>query len=92
MRPLQGINIDFFLFTRVPLKHTLELLKEKCTEAYTLQLFEHILTATYFLYDGNFTNRRTMWQWVAMALPPVKIIFYMEYLEQKALKTVCPST
>ncbi|XP_071452179.1 uncharacterized protein [Hetaerina americana] len=41
------------LFTRVPLTDTLRLLEAKF-DATTVMLFRHVLTSTYFLYDGQY--------------------------------------
>jgi hypothetical protein len=51
-----------------------------------LQLFKHTLTTTYFLYNGEFYEQT---DGVAMGSPlsPVIANFYMEYFEQRALKS-----
>lgn len=41
------------LFTRVPLRESLELISQKFDEK-TTELFRHVLTSTYFLFNGEY--------------------------------------
>jgi hypothetical protein len=54
------------LFTRVPLEDTIQLLTAKFSKQ-TVDLFRHVLTTTYFLYDGSFYDQK---DGVAMGSPP----------------------
>ena len=73
------------LFTRVPLMDTLKLLDARFDKD-TVNLFHHVLTSTYFKYDGQFFEQR---DGVAMGSPlsPVIANFYMEDFEEKALSS-----
>jgi hypothetical protein len=73
------------LFTTVPLDDTIQLLSAKFNKQ-TVDLFKHVLTNTYFLYDGNFYDQKGG---VALGLPPAAVIanFYMEYFQQKSIST-----
>jgi hypothetical protein len=44
------------LFTKVPLDDTIQLLSAKFNKQ-TVDLFRHVMTTTYFLYDGSFYNQ-----------------------------------
>jgi hypothetical protein len=73
------------LFTRVPLEDTLRLLAEKFDE-YTVQLFHHVLTTTYFQYHGEFYEQS---DGVAMGSPlsPAIANLFMEDFEERALSS-----
>ncbi|XP_071442250.1 uncharacterized protein [Hetaerina americana] len=73
------------LFTRVSLTDTLRLLDAKF-DAATVMLFRHVLTSTYFLYDGQYFEQA---DGVAMGSPlsPAIANFFMEDFEEKALKS-----
>jgi hypothetical protein len=93
MQKLQSIKLQemdilvsfdvVLLFTIVPLDDTIQLLSAKFNMQ-TVDLFRHVLTTTYFLYDGSFYDQK---DGVAMGLPlaPVIANFYMEHFEQKAI-------
>jgi hypothetical protein len=51
------------LFTKVPLDDTIQLLSAKFNKQ-TVDLFRHVLTNTYFLYDGSFYDQKDGVQWV----------------------------
>lgn len=83
----QDILVSFdvvSLFTRVPLKDALQLLESNFTPD-VIALFKHVLTSTYFLYDGQFYEQQ---DGVAMGSPlsPAIANFYMEHFEHLALK------
>jgi hypothetical protein len=71
------------LFTKVSLNDTIQLLSAKFNKQ-TVDLFRHILTTTYFLYDGSFYYQK---DGVAMCSPlaPVIANFYVEHFKQKAI-------
>ncbi|XP_065213372.1 uncharacterized protein LOC135840674 [Planococcus citri] len=73
------------LFTKVPLKETLEYLEELFPNDLA-KLFDHCLKASYFLYNGEFYEQK---DGVAMGSPlsPKVANFYMEKFEEKALET-----
>ena len=80
------------LFTNVPIVDSLELLSYHF-EDYVLALFKHVLTSTYFCFDGQFYEQTDK---VAMGSPLSLVIanFFMEDLERKAIdqathKPVC---
>jgi hypothetical protein len=61
------MSFDMVLqFTKVPLEDTIQLLSEKF-DKHAVDLFRHILTTTYFLYDSSFYNQK---DGVAMGSPP----------------------
>lgn len=70
------------LFTRVPLKPTLELLATLFPEA-TIRLFEFVLQTTYFVYNEVFHVPVLR---VAMGSPLIAD-FYMEAFEKQALES-----
>jgi hypothetical protein len=79
------------VFTNVPIVDSLELLSHHFEDV--LALFKHVLTSTYFCFDGQFYEQT---DGVAMGSPlsPVIANFSMEDFEQKAIeqathKTVC---
>jgi hypothetical protein len=53
------------LFTKVPLEDTLEVLSQHLHKQ-TLSLIRHVLTTTYFLYEGSFYDQKDR---VAMGSP-----------------------
>jgi hypothetical protein len=71
------------LFTNVPIEDSIQLLS-KHFEQSTLALFKHVLTSTYFSFDGQFYEQT---DGVAMGSPlsPVIANFFMEDFENKAL-------
>jgi hypothetical protein len=73
-------------FTKFHLDDIIQLQSAKFNEQ-TVDLFRHVLTKKYFLYDGSFYYQKIR---VAMgwALSPVISIFYMGYLEQNAISAV----
>jgi hypothetical protein len=73
------------LFTKVPLEDTIQLFTAKFSKQ-TVELFRHVLTTTYFFYDGSFYDQK---YGVAMGSPlaPVIADFYMEHFEQMAIST-----
>ncbi|XP_071445600.1 uncharacterized protein [Hetaerina americana] len=73
------------LFTKVPIKDTLLLLQARFNEK-TVDLFRHVLTSTYFLYNGKFYEQV---EGVPMGSPlsPAIANFYMENFEERALRT-----
>jgi hypothetical protein len=46
------------LFTKVPLNDTLQLL-EQPFDSRMIDLFQHVLTSTYFLFEGKFYEQTT---------------------------------
>jgi hypothetical protein len=64
------------LFTKVPIKDTLQLPGQHF-EISTIHLFWQVLTSTYFLYNGQFYHQTDV-----AALAPVVTFFYTEYFEQ----------
>jgi hypothetical protein len=71
-------------FSRVPIKETMELLRRHFEED-VLGLFRHILTTSYFTFNGQFYGQT---DGVAMGslLSPVIANFYMEDYEKAALE------
>ncbi|XP_023703193.1 uncharacterized protein LOC111862215 [Cryptotermes secundus] len=71
------------LFTKVPIKDTIDLLGENFAE-YVLRLFRHVLTTSYFNFAGQFYEQT---DGVAMGSPLFPLIanFYMKNFEGKAL-------
>jgi hypothetical protein len=53
------------LFTKLPLEDTIQLLSAKFNKQ-TVDLFRHVLTTKYFLYDGSFYDQKDR---VAMGSP-----------------------
>jgi retron-type reverse transcriptase len=72
------------LFTNVPIVDSLELLSHHF-EDYVPALFQHVLTSTYFCFDGHFYEQT---DGVAMGSPlsPVIANFFMEDFEKKAIE------
>jgi hypothetical protein len=72
------------LFTKVPVGDSLSLLSHHFENS-TLALFKHVLTSTYFCYDGQFYEQT---DGVAMGSPlsPVIANFFMEHFEEQAIK------
>ena len=57
------INFDVVSqFTNVPIVNSLELLSQHF-EYEVLALFEHVLTLTYFCFDGQFYEQTDGWLW-----------------------------
>ncbi|XP_046397683.1 uncharacterized protein LOC124164403 [Ischnura elegans] len=73
------------LFTCVPLADTMRLLAERF-DSDTVKLFHHVLTSTYFSFDGQFYEQT---EGVAMGSPlsPAIANFYMENFEKQALNS-----
>ncbi|XP_046382334.1 uncharacterized protein LOC124153280 [Ischnura elegans] len=73
------------LFTKVPLKETLQLLSARFN-AKIVNLFQHVLTSTYFQFRGEFYEQT---DGVAMGSPlsPAIANFFMEDFEERALST-----
>ena len=71
------------LFTNVPIVDSLELLSHHFEDV--LALFKHVLTSTYFCFDGQFYEQM---DGVAMGSPlsPVIANFFMEDFEMKAIE------
>jgi hypothetical protein len=74
------------LFTKVPLDDTLQLFSGRF-QRQTVDLIKHVLTSTYFLYNGSFYKQK---DGVAMGSPlaPVIANFYMEHFEKQAISSV----
>jgi retron-type reverse transcriptase len=72
------------LFTNVSIVDSLELLSHHFEED-VLALFKHVLTSTYFCFDGQFYEQT---DGVAMGSPlsPVIANFFMEDFEKKAIE------
>jgi retron-type reverse transcriptase len=72
------------LSTNVPIVDSLELLRHHFEED-VLALFKHVLTSTYFCFDGHFYEQT---DGVAMGPPlsPVIANFFMEDFEKKAIE------
>jgi hypothetical protein len=70
------------LFTRVPIKDTMDLLGRHF-EKDILRLFRHVLTTSYFSFEDQFYEQIDV---VAMGSPlsPVIANFYMEDFEERA--------
>jgi hypothetical protein len=73
------------LVTEVPLEDMMQLLSQRLDEQMVV-LIRHILTTTYFLYNGSFCDQK---EGVAMVslLAPVMAYFYMEHFEQQAISS-----
>jgi hypothetical protein len=71
------------LFTRVPIKDTMDLLGRYFEEDF-LRLFPHVMTTSYFSFNGQFYEQI---DGVAMGSPlsPVITNFYMEDFEERVL-------
>jgi hypothetical protein len=71
------------LFTKVPIVDSLELVSHHFEDE-VLALFKHVLTSTYFCFDGQFYEQMDR---VAMGPPlsPAIVNFFMEHFE-KAIK------
>jgi hypothetical protein len=74
------------LFTKVPTADLLELLSNHFEDD-VLALFKHVLTSTYFCFDGQFYEQMDR---VAMGSPLSLVIvnFFMEDFEKKATEQV----
>lgn len=72
------------LFTKVPILDTLQLLQRQFDNN-TIKLFEHCLTTSFFLFNGEYYKQI---DGVAMGSPisPSIANYYMEYFEEEALK------
>jgi retron-type reverse transcriptase len=72
------------LFTNVPIVDSLEVLSHHFEDD-VLALFKHVLTSTYFCFDGQFYEQT---DGVAMGSPlsPVTANFFMKYFEKKAIE------
>jgi hypothetical protein len=72
------------LFTKVLITDTLELLSQHFEDD-VLALFKHVLTSTYFCFEGQFYEQTDR---VAMGSPllPVIVNFLMEDFEKKAIE------
>jgi len=72
------------LFTKVPIVDSLQLLSHQFEDD-VLALFKHVLTSTYFCFDGQFCEEI---DGVAMGSPLSLIIanFFMEDFEKKAIE------
>ena len=82
------ILVSFYvesLFTKVPLKTTIAILNEHFTPQ-EVQLFEHTLTSTYFLYNKRFF-KQTNGVTVGFPLSSAIANLYMENFEHMALET-----
>jgi hypothetical protein len=73
------------LFTRVPIKETMDLLGRHFEED-VLGLFCHVLTTTYFTFNGQF-HGQTAGMAMGSPLSPVIANFYMEDYEKAALES-----
>jgi hypothetical protein len=72
------------LFTKIPAGDSLSLLSHHFDNS-TLALFKHVLTSTYFCYDGQFYEQT---DGIAMGSPLSLAIsnFFMEDFEEQAIK------
>ena len=72
------------LFTRVPVADSLKLLRHHFEDG-VLALFQHVLTSTYFCFDGKFYEQT---DGVAMGSPfsPVIDNFFLEIFEKRAVE------
>jgi hypothetical protein len=75
-----------FLFTMMPIEEALRLLSRNFDEA-ILRLFRHVLTFSFFSFNGQFYEQT---DGVAMGSPPSPVIanYFMEYFEEMALEAV----
>jgi retron-type reverse transcriptase len=73
------------LFTKVPIRKTMDMLGRHFEEE-VLDLFRHVLTTSYFTFNGQFYGQR---DGVAMGSPlsPVIANFYMEDYVKAALES-----
>jgi hypothetical protein len=73
------------LFTKVPLEDTMQLLSQHLDKQMVV-LVRHVLTTTYFLYNGSFYDQK---DGAAMGSPlaPVVANFYMEHFEEQAMSS-----
>ena len=73
------------LFTKVPLRDTLNIIEEKFSADIT-RLFSTCLTTPYFTWKNNFYEQK---EGVAMGSPlsPAVANLFMQKLEEQALKT-----
>jgi hypothetical protein len=83
----EDIKVSFdvvSLFTKVPVTDTLQLLGQHFEED-LLALFRHVLTSTYFCFEGQFYKQT---DGVAMGSPlsPVVASFFMEDFEKRAIE------
>jgi hypothetical protein len=80
---MTSINV-VSLFTKLPITDTLQLLSQHFEED-LLALFKHMLTFTYFCFEGQFYGQTDR---VAMGSPlsPVVASFFMEDFEKRALE------
>jgi hypothetical protein len=78
------------LFTKVSIRETMDLLGRHFDED-VLGLFRHVLTTSYFTFNGQFYGQR---DGVAIGSPlsPVIANFYMEDYEKAALESVPSKT
>ena len=95
VKTIKGIRVDttdilvsldvVSLFTCVPLADTMRLLAERF-DSDTVKLFHHVLTSTYFSFDGEYYEQT---EGVAMGSPlsPAVANFYMENFEKQALNS-----
>jgi hypothetical protein len=76
------------LFTKVPIQEIVDLLGRHFEEG-ILQTFRHVLTTSYFTFNGQFYEQT---DGVAMSspLPPVIDNFYMKYYERAELESPPP--
>ena len=72
------------LFTKVPIVDSLEILSQHFEDD-VLALFKHLLTSTYFCFDGQFYKQT---DGVTMGSPPSPVIanFFTEDFEKKAIE------
>jgi hypothetical protein len=75
---------DVSLFTKVPIKETMDLLGRHFKED-VLGLYRHVLTTSYFTFNGQIYGQ-TDGMDVGSPLPPVIPNFCMEDYEQAALE------
>jgi hypothetical protein len=73
------------LFTKVPIKETMDLLGSHFEED-ILGLFRHVLTTSYFTFNGQF-YRQTYGVAMGSLLSPVIVNFYMEDHKKAALES-----
>ncbi|XP_046387256.1 uncharacterized protein LOC124156642 [Ischnura elegans] len=84
----QDILVSFdviSLFTRVPISYTLKLLEARFDQK-TVHLFQHVLSSTYFLYQGKFYEQK---EGVPMGSPlsPAIANLFIEDFEERALES-----
>jgi hypothetical protein len=71
------------LFTRVPIRNNMDLLRRHFEEE-ALGLFRHVVTTSYFTFNGQF-YRQTSGVAMGSPLSPVIANFHMENHEKAAL-------